>query len=80
MPDDVDTELQAHIELDRAISEFVTIKNDGAATIDWWLVAEYHDEDTGRQLQFAESPTMTLWKRNGLLRTVANAFGIATHN
>jgi hypothetical protein len=77
---DLGTDLQAHIELDQAVAAFVEASQDGASAVDWWLVCEYADEDTGRQLCFAESPTMTAWKRNGLLRMVANAFGISTHN
>ena len=68
---------EARNSLDLAIQQYMRDVHDSGIVVDWYLVAEVHKDDSGRLLLVAESPTMTAWKRNGLVRFIAQAIGNA---
>ena len=76
--DNLDAITEASNTLDRAIQEYINEASDEPGIVlDWYLITEAHHDGIGRRLSVAESPTMTSWKREGLLRHLARVlYGI----
>ena len=72
--------IEARNALDAAVQDYVRELDDNASIVrNWWLIAETFTDGEGIGLQVAESPTMTTWLREGLLRHLVRSFYGITH-
>ena len=77
MPD-VEAITEARQQLDLAVERYMGIVADTHAVVDWYLAAEVVHDTRGAEIQIAESPTMTSWKRWGLMKILATSFGFGS--